>query len=158
MSDKYLLIIPCSKRKVGLPGAKIPAKDLYDGPFYRIIRRAFRENGHPEQLDVLILSAKYGLISSHDLIENYDKKMTPYRAMELSDSIREKLLCYFNDNHYREIFVNLGKSYIPALDNCIDIFKNRNVTYASGMIGERMQQLKIWMNNILNRINDDTVG
>jgi len=62
MRAKYLLIIPCSKRKTAPPRVKVSAINLYDGPFYRIIRKAFRESGKPDNLDIMILSAKYGLI------------------------------------------------------------------------------------------------
>lgn len=158
MDNRYLMIIPCSKRKCDCVGRTIAAIDLYDGPFYRIIRGVFRQKGYHKQLDVLIMSAKYGLIPSHENILYYEQRMTLNRARELSDSVTKTLISYLHRNHYKEIFINLGKSYMPALDKCINILKSENVVFAYGMIGERMQQLKIWINNLYNRLDNDTVG
>jgi len=77
---KYLLILPCSKRKK--PVSKAQALELYDGPFYRVVRKA-----KPQNLDILILSAKYGLISSNESISYYDQMMTAERAEELASEI-----------------------------------------------------------------------
>lgn len=158
MDNRYLLIIPCSKKKFARLEGDVAAIDLYDGPFYRIIRKTFKDEGHPKQLDILILSAKYGLIPSHENIAYYDQKMTIKRARELSDSVQKTLLYYLHNNHYKEIFINLGYSYMSALDKCNSILEYESVILAHGMIGERMQQLKKWMNKLFNRISDDTVG
>ena len=63
----YLLIISCSQRKVET-SEPLPALERYDGPTYRTLRKAMHEGRIPKNLDVLIISAKYGLIGS-DIIE-----------------------------------------------------------------------------------------
>jgi len=150
MGDKYLLIIPCSKRKAGLPGAKIPAIDLYDGPFYRIIRKVFRECGKPDNLDIMILSAKYGLITYNKTIIDYDQKMTISRAKTLSSTVRPRLKDALKGNRYAKVFINLGKLYMLALDSSKDLLDEQNVCCASGRIGERMQQLRNWITRLTN--------
>ncbi len=157
MSDKYLLIIPCSKRKKETIQDKVPAFDLYDGPFYRIIRKNIRECGKLNHLDIVILSARYGLISSYEHITYYDQKMTANRAMQLSTSIKKVLAKQLHRNNYREIFINVGKPYTLALEKCSHMLNSENVIYAHGMIGERMQQLKTWMINLSDRITNDTM-
>ena len=59
-----MLILACSRRK-RLDEGLLPAIDRYDGSAFRVLRRFLRERpaGAP---DVLILSAKHGLIA-HDL-------------------------------------------------------------------------------------------
>lgn len=148
MGNKYLLIIPCSKRKAGLPGAKIPAIDLYDGPFYRIIRKAFREHGKPDSLDIMLLSAKYGFIAHDEVITKYDQKMTTSRAKELCTPVRVRLNSILKANLYQKILINLGKSYMLALDSSKDILSQHRAYYASGRIGERMHQLKNWIDHL----------
>jgi predicted RNA-binding protein len=157
MNDKYLLIIPCSKRKIETIQDKVVALDLYDGPFYRIIRKNFREYGELNNLDIGILSAKYGLIPSYEHIAYYDQKMTANRARELSASIKKILTKQLRRNDYREIFINVGKSYMLALETCSHILNSENVVSAHGMIGERMQQLKTWMINLPDRQTNDTM-
>lgn len=150
MGDKYLLIIPCSKRKAGLPGAKIPAIDLYDGPFYRIIRKAFREHGKPDSLDIMLLSAKYGLIAHDEVITKYDQKITISRAKALSSPVRARLKDELKGNRYEKVFINLGKLYMLALDSSKDLLDEQKVCCASGRIGERMQQLRDWITRLIN--------
>lgn len=157
MSNKYLLIIPCSKRKIETIQDKVIAFDLYDGPFYRIIRKYIREHGKLNHLDIEILSAKYGLIPSYEYATYYDQKMTANRAMELSISVKKILAKQLCRNNYHEIFINVGKSYMLALEKCSHMLNSENVIYAHGMIGERMRQLKIWMMKLSDRTTDDTM-
>ncbi len=147
---KYLLIIPCSKRKVLTPGRKIPAIDLYDGPFYRILRKAYRQYGVLQHLNILILSAKYGLISSHDLISTYDEYLTPRKAKELSSDIYNFLQTLLSKEQYQEIFINLGNTYALALTDSEGLLNQHNVSFVKGQIGERMHQLKNWLQKIID--------
>lgn len=140
-NKKYLLILPCSKQKKELYSTC--ALDLYDGPFYRVVRK-----NQPKNLDILILSAKYGLISSDNLISYYDQLMTPKRAEELANEIMVKLERTFRNEDYNEVFINLGKKYMLALDGAKNILDEHNVNWANGQIGERLHQLKIWLSTI----------
>jgi hypothetical protein len=60
---RYLLILGCSQRKRPDSGL-LPAIERYDGVNFRILQKAKREEYLPENLDILILSAKYGLIEA----------------------------------------------------------------------------------------------
>lgn len=148
---KYLLIIPCSKRKILSLGRKIPAIDLYDGPFYRILRKFFRQHDVPQYIDILILSAKYGFISSHNVISTYDECMTPHKAKELSSDIYNFLKALLNREEYQEIFINLGKTYALALTDSEELLNQHNVSFGKGQIGERMHQLKNWLQEVVDR-------
>lgn len=141
MKKDYLAILPCSKRKKDLGSG--PAVEVYDGPFYQILRKYPVNN-----LDVLIISAKYGLISSHDMISNYDLKMTKEIASRLAGPISEGLTEKIAANQYKEIFINLGQIYMLALGDIDQILKKNECLIASGQIGERMHQLKEWLNSI----------
>jgi lipocalin len=138
---RYLLILSCSKRKKRV--SEVCAMKLYDGPFYKVIRKS-----KPKNLDILILSAKYGLISSKDTISYYDQTMTPEKAKELSTEITEKLEKIFRNRYYEEIFINLGKTYMLALEEPKNMLGGYNVYQASGQVGERLHQLKTWLQKI----------
>jgi hypothetical protein len=143
-NKKYLLILPCSKRKKLF--SETSALDLYDGPFYRVLRKNMSPN-----LDSLILSAKYGLISSKDTVSYYDQIMTPERAEELSPEIMTKLETIIRNGCYDEIFINLGKTYMLALEKSKNVLDGYNVYWAGGQIGERLHQLKTWLQMISNK-------
>ena len=138
---KYLLILPCSKRKKR--ASNISAIELYDGPFYRLVRK-----NKPENLDILILSAKYGLIRCDEKISYYEHKMTAKRAEELKNDVNIKLEESLKNNHYKSIFINLGRLYMLALGSK-KIFNRYNVYWAEGQIGERLHHLKSWLELIV---------
>ena len=104
---------------------------------YKMIRKM-----KPKNLDILILSAKYGLIHYNDKISYYDQLMTKDRANELKDDVRNKLEKYLENKTYDCIFINLGKTYMIALENCGDILDKYNIYYIDGPIGKRLQKLK----------------
>jgi cytoplasmic iron level regulating protein YaaA (DUF328/UPF0246 family) len=111
---RYLLIIACSQRKRPDPG-RLPAIERYDGVNFRVLQKAKRERYLPDNLDILILSAKYGLIEATTPIENYGLKMTKQRAMELQTEVSRDLDNYLSKTRYDEIFVNLGKAYLTTI-------------------------------------------
>ena len=138
-NKRYLLIISCSKRKkTNL--LKAPAIELYDGPFYKILRKCA-----PSNLDVLIISAKYGLISANEIIELYDLKMTPKRAVELAPYVRSRLESWLSKWHYEKIFIMLGKVYMSALNDSWRLLENYDIEVGRGQIGERLHTLKKWL-------------
>jgi cytoplasmic iron level regulating protein YaaA (DUF328/UPF0246 family) len=122
----------------------LPALDRYDGVNFRVLRKLIREGRLPQDLDIIIISAKYGLIKSSDAIGNYNQEMTLARASELRGSIAECLDQIIASGNYEETFVNLGKTYRAALGNSKLLSKTK-VTYASGGIGCKMAQMKAWL-------------
>jgi hypothetical protein len=140
---RYLLILSCSQRKRRDPGL-LPAIERYDGVNFRVLRKLRREDAWPDNLEVLIVSAKYGLLKENDDIEYYEQKMTGERAIELQDSVGGKLGAIVRDKGYQEIFVNLGKGYLPVLGDC-EALADMKVVYASGGIGHKMAQMRKWI-------------
>ena len=147
---KSLLIISCSGAKDKAPG-KLPALERYKGPFYPTLHKAKRENYFPENLDILIISAKYGLLKSDDLIEDYDQKMDCPRANELRPQVQADLKKFLNGKHYTQLFNGLWTVYNKTLEGfdlekyCDDVFPvetNR---------GKKMGQLKQWITELFEK-------
>jgi hypothetical protein len=65
----YCLFISCSQRK---HSAKQPvsALELYNGFYYQIIKKLMREGRLTSNIDILIISAKYGLLLPSSRIGN----------------------------------------------------------------------------------------
>lgn len=112
---KCLLIISCSKSKTKTPGV-VPAFERYSkGQVFRSLQRANREDYFPKNLDILIISAKYGLLEWSDPIECYNKEMNDKRAKELRPSIQKDLESFLDGKDYDQLFINLGKEYCETL-------------------------------------------
>ena len=79
--NRSLLIISCSSRKINTLGS-MPAFERYDGQSYRIICKAIREGCFPTNLDILIISAKFGLLRWDEEIEDYDQLIRTYAQLE----------------------------------------------------------------------------
>lgn len=141
-----LLIIGCSETKRHDPG-KLPALERYDGPAFRVLRRA-RKAGHLVDTQVFILSAEYGLIDEDRLIADYDRRMTAERARELAPEVSSELLRWLlRHPECQSACVNLGRSYAPALDG-FGAWCGRHgvaVVAAQGGIGARDGQMKAWL-------------
>lgn len=147
----YLLIIACSQRKRSDNGL-LPAIERYDGVNFRVLHKAKREGYFPENLDILILSAKYGLIEASTPIENYDLKMTKQQAMGLQGQVSKDLDKYLSKMSYEEIFVNLGKTYLITIASSGKIPKlNEKIVYATSGIGQKMAQMKEWLSYLQSK-------
>ena len=145
-----LLIIGCSERKIGSPG-EIPAIDRYDGPTYRCLRKFRDDYGFPNNLRILILSAKYNLIFPETHIADYDQKMTLAHAKDIAVDVQCDLIrCLeFYDIAYGgtdQVFINLGKTYMQTLDGFN--WGTISTMEASGGIGQKTQQMKAWLERL----------
>jgi hypothetical protein len=141
----YCLIISCSQRKHSTE-EPVSALELYDGFYYQIIKKLLREGHFPANINVVIISAKHGLLRPSDPILPYDQKMTARRATEIRDQLLAKLDFAFSEKQYQEVFVNLGRHYLRAIDGFDSLLPDETkVIYAIGSIGKRGSQMKKWI-------------
>lgn len=146
----HLLVMACSATKTDAEWAA--AFDLYDGPTWRTLRAFERDN--PAGLlgvDVLALSAEYGLIDAGVVVRNYDRRMTRDRAAELRTSTWHTLRAYAAGGA-ADVFVLAGTDYMPALELGLVELRGvgATVTVAAGGIGQKMAALKAWLVSATN--------
>ena len=145
-----LLIISCSQRKLDTP-ERIYAMYRYDGPTYQILRKLRREGNFPLDVDVLIISARYGLVGLREPIHTYNQKMTAERADELRPYVQESLRKVIECQQYQQVFMNLGKTYMLTLGG-FD-WGSTSTLEATGGIGQKNSQMKAWLEQIYNDEN-----
>ena len=142
----YLLIVGCSQKKDQSP-YPMKALDRYEGVNFKVIKKFRRERTLPANLDILIISAQYGLLKLDSYIEDYDVRMTEKRASNLRNDIMNEMKKILSTREYKEIFVNLGKDYLPAITG-IENIAVCPVVYAQGRIGEKMRSMKKWITRV----------
>lgn len=135
-----LLILSCSARKTNNPEL-IPAIDRYDGHFFRVFKKALRD-GYAQNVQLAILSARFGLLNSDTLIPNYEQPMTPEQCEAKKSRVQENLTLWLDDTRYDQIFVNVGKDYLPLIEGMPGL---ATATFVTGQIGERAHQLRDWL-------------
>lgn len=139
-----LLVLGCSSRKTKTPG-KTPALHRYDGPFFQDFRLRLRTHLWPDKLDVAVLSAEYGIIGALTEIADYDRRMTPQRALELAPSINQQTAQW--TSNYDRIHLCLGKNYLAALPTN-HLEKSCKIKFFQGPIGLKRQQLGRFLRSI----------
>jgi uncharacterized protein DUF6884 len=140
-----VLILSCTQRK-RRDSSPLPAVERYDGPTFRVLRRFQKRT--LENLDVYILSAKFGLIHHLEIIPYYDQQMTPQRARELQPQIDEALERLFRNFRGRgqavsQLLLCMGRVYLDALNNLLP--PGMPVEQAGGSIGEKLSKLHQWL-------------
>lgn len=138
-----LLIQSCSATKQNVEN-QMQALDLYDGYFFRIIKKAVRTDQFQPGLDIIILSAKHGIVEPDDKIEYYDQRMDTERAQELNADVVESIADKVTGNEYDRVWINLGKDYLPAVDGlkaAVDVQVDYIEGSGIGMKGKQLKQL-----------------
>jgi hypothetical protein len=140
------LILGCSRTKNESP-EPLPAIERYDGPPYKVLRRYLdKNNSRNQSLDVYILSAKYGLIDGSLCIEDYDERMTKERATIMRDQVLDQVQEGILPQHYDEIFLSMGISYLQALAGLEEIVEGHtSVIASSGASGKKLTALRNWL-------------
>jgi cytoplasmic iron level regulating protein YaaA (DUF328/UPF0246 family) len=138
-----LLIQSCSATKQDVE-KPVQALDLYDGYFFRIIKKAVRAGRFQPGLDIMIISAKHGIVEPEDEIRYYDQRMDTERAEELNDAVVDTVAEKVAEEGHKKVWVNLGKDYLPAVDGLesavevpVDYIEGRGI----GMKGKRLKHL-----------------
>lgn len=137
---KSLLIMSCSKTKKNIDMA--PAIEMYDGQAYRTLKKNSTGN-----VRILIISAKYGLLRSTDIISWYDQEMTAAKAIDLRKQVQEEVMRTTKKKNTERVFIYLGYPYNLAVSNELVRYLKLNfdVKIADGYIGMRLHQLKQWL-------------
>lgn len=142
---RHLLLIACSQRK-RLDLELLPALERYDGNAYRVIRKLQREDRWPFLVDVVILSAEFGLIDADKPIPYYERRMDQARATELCPTVLTALQERLNGHQrYASVYIDLGQDYLPAIDGIESLCHGTSIVYAQGRIGQRLSSLKRWL-------------
>jgi hypothetical protein len=141
-----LLILGCSKSKTRNPGL-LPASERYCGSFWKVVHRALRDCPDlDEDLDILVISAKFGAIDSKHAIPWYECRMTRERAIELQSQVVATINARGAQRHYDDALICLGSDYRQAIAGA-DL-DNAKKTF--GGIGQQARQLKQWLRHLPN--------
>jgi hypothetical protein len=157
MVHRRLLIMGCSQRKRSDPNP-MPAIERYDGPRFRVLRKYLKQ--YPNHtLDVLILSARFGMIRSDRMIRSYDQLMTVERARELQPLVAAELGESFVATANarlgpEQVLMCMGKTYMGALDGVDEPTRTLlRSCVARGGQGQQLAQLKSWLYGEASPVN-----
>jgi len=140
---RRLLVLACSARKRTDAGL-LPAIDRYDGPAFRVLRRFLAAGDDPP--DVLVLSARYGLIASDREIPDYDLRLTPTAADSLCADVLRSLGEMLARTGYAEVALCLGRDHFRAVAGYEDVVPGGTaVSVIAGGLGTRLRNLRAWL-------------
>jgi len=139
------LILSCTQAKRRDDGLLL-ALERYDGPTFRVVRRFLLEADPAlRDIDIYVLSARYGLIAADTRISDYDQRMTPARAAELRPEVLARLQEILSRG-YTEVFLSLGRSYLEAVNGFEALVPaGTRVTVSRAAAGRRLTELKRWL-------------
>lgn len=138
-----LLILNCSgaKRETEKP---LPALEVYDGPYYRVLRKYLREYQWPENISISTLSAKHGLIGVVTDIQPYNMRMGRKEAEAKADDCGKALLKWAND--HSSVHIAVGSDYVPAIAPALRS-SGLDTEYFRGAIGLKQSQVKAFLHS-----------
>ena len=143
LPGRRLLVLACSARKRKGAGL-LPAINRYDGPAFRVLRKFLADADEPP--DVFVLSARYGLIPSHQEIRDYDRRLTPGTADALRPEILRSLGVALARTSYAEVAFCLGRDYRRAVVGHEELVPvGTAVTLITGGQGTRLHNLRVWL-------------
>jgi hypothetical protein len=148
-SSKILLIISCGKKKSEeLKFRALKAKEAYQGPMFQVINKAKREDRWPRNLELGIISAKYGLLRSDDEIKNYDLKMTKAIAEKLNPEVIRKIRKWSEEESFSLIHIIMGKDYLESVRGVEDSIQTEVKIENMGGLGIGQRKLVNFINSV----------
>lgn len=151
--SKPILFLPCSGPKAT---GRLPAINKYTGKsVWGLLRKCpHRFTRLCKSANIVIVSAKYGLLYPHEYIDDYEATMTPQRLAVLTNNHqREKLQGILKIANGQSVYVGLPKAYrllIEGLDiGNLSLCNTHYFAPGSG-IGSQRRQLNQWVDAILS--------
>lgn len=130
-----LVLLSCGKAKRPFLGA---ARDVYDGPAFKMLRH--------ERVDLLILSAKYGIIDGETKIAPYDAMMPAAPDAGFVAAVRRDLARRLAARSYAHVAVLLGERYSRVVGPLSAYpWGDARLTVTQGRIGVRLRALRSWL-------------
>ncbi|MER6102412.1 DUF6884 domain-containing protein [Streptomyces sp. NPDC001832] len=126
---KRLVIIACGGKKSDAPG-RIPAEERYTGNYFNACREASEVMDGP----TMVLSAKYGLISLTEEIENYDVRLGDKGSVRLGSVKQQVEKLGLED---AKVTVLGGEKYVKAVRQ---VWPDAEAPLKGG-IGQQLKQL-----------------
>jgi hypothetical protein len=150
-NNRNLLVLGCSrtKRKTEKP---LPAIERYDGPTFRMVRRLYFDGLHLD-VDLMIFSARFGLVRPSAMIPRYDLSLKDGPSTPEAKAASWRLEEAIRRCGYREVFLAMGKKYSSALDGFSEQLTTCRILVPSGPIGRQMHQVRRWLLTKSNRIS-----
>lgn len=108
---KLVIIQDSPKQSLALKVRSAPAIEAFEGEIFREINEARARGKFPFDIDVLILTPRYGFRSIKEPVSAYSEAMTVERAHELREEAIDYLLDYVKRNRIAKVYVLLGASY-----------------------------------------------
>jgi hypothetical protein len=118
------------------------AWERYDGHVFQFIRALQGTGQWPPRTDILILSARFGLLHPSDPIPWYDEAMTLERAAEHRPGIAQSLSRLAHAQGYEDCFVLLEPAYVAALPAVLPI---RKITLETTLDEGALSRLRDWV-------------
>ena len=119
MNKKILVLTSCSAKKKR-NSKRMKAIELYDGDLFKLVKKFVTRY----KFDLKIVSAKYGLISSEEKIEYYNKIIKDKNDIEkLKELVNPKLKKIVKD--YLKVLIIMGEDY----KKIIEPIKNEKFVY-----------------------------
>lgn len=148
-TKKTLLLTSCSSKKLS---TSAPAKFLYQGVIFKKIKKIAKNN----HFDFKIISAKYGLLNSNEIIKPYDKSIKNKEdILQLREIVIPKLKSIQND--YDLIIIIMGEKYRQVIKPALIESKYKMIHDTRG-IGGLTSRLNKYLRNPIDKMLKDLVS
>ena len=148
---KPALILPCSGPK--LPG-KLPAIEKYTGSAVWGLLRSSPDDFRllTERCTIIVISAKYGVLSASDIVDDYDAVLNNERFASLQGQSAQSLKLNRLLASAKEVYIGLPKQHRALLMTWLPFAcSGPYTTFPLGSgIGKQRSILKQWCQRILS--------
>ncbi|MGQ9706746.1 MAG: hypothetical protein ACUVWP_07085 [bacterium] len=137
------MILFCSRKK---KKDKTPllAIERYDGGWIRLVRKnVLSDRDNIKDIDVYILSGRYGLIQIDYSIPYYEEREPHRRLLEKKEEVIEKIKILFENERYSEVYLLMGRIFKEVAVKGIP--EGVKVIFCNGGYGDKMHDFLRWL-------------
>ncbi|MCS7002698.1 MAG: hypothetical protein NZ518_07615, partial [Dehalococcoidia bacterium] len=144
-AGRRLLVVRCSAAKCPTP-EPIPALDRYDGPIFRVVRRAVRA-GRLSPSAVWIVSARFGVVAGDTPIPWYDEPVSSAGLARALQRLPDQLDRLAAAPSITDALFVVSRAYRPLFEAIRRALPAAAITWLAGSRGAQLTKLHTWLHD-----------
>lgn len=137
-----LLVVACHPSQVSSGASPQTAWEYYNSRCIRLLRYVARKEQWPPDLDLILVSSRYGAIEPDVMVDNYIPSQFPHALSRLQHVVHRSLMRQLQSRPYKELLVLATGEFSPIRLNPVWYPSHLKIRIGTG--SDRLQLRCLW--------------
>jgi hypothetical protein len=140
-----LLVVECHPSQASSGASLQTAWEYYNSRCIRLLRYVVRKEQWPPDLDLILVSSRYGAIEPSVMVDNYIPSQFPHALSRLQHVVHRSLMRQLQSRPYKELLVLATGEFSPIRLNTVWYPSHLKIRIGTGPERSQVRHLCEWL-------------